>query len=249
MNGPTPRDPLFHLGPRLCLGLNRLRGSASMACASRRLFLIPRSARQSLEGSAVPGRAWDRDGCCPHILRSLLAALLFVAHTLAAEPCSPGLQPGQQPRPYSFVLATGPERGQPQCFICATGDKPAVLVFARTQNPTTGKLLQKLDQALADHKDADLHAWATFLSNDQPTLDPQLVRWSQNLGLKALPLGIFEDLAGPPSYRLDADADVTVLFFVKRKVVASLAYRADEWNDKSMDVVLGALPKILPEKP
>ncbi len=180
---------------------------------------------------------------------TMAAWLVLVGTVPAAEPLSPGLEIGQRPMPYSFVLSTGPHRGQSQCFICATGDRPAVIVFARSRSEATGKLLRQLDKALTDHQAAELRAWVTFPSKDQPTLDPELVRWSQKLGLQSLPLGVFEDAAGPPSYRLSPDADLTVLLFVKRKVVASFAFRPEETTDDSLGAVLQALPKILPEKP
>jgi tripeptide aminopeptidase len=97
--------------------------------------------------------------------------------------------------------------------------------------------------------DADLRTWVTFLSEDQPKLDPQLVRWSQKHGLKSVPVGVFEDNDGPPSYRLASDADITVLFFVKRKVVANFAFRAGELTDEAAAEVMKALPRIIETKP
>jgi hypothetical protein len=180
---------------------------------------------------------------------AIIAWAALAGTCLAAEPLSSGLQVGQRPMPYSFVLSTGAERGQSRCFICATEERPAVIVFARSRNEATGKLLQKLDKATTDHQTAELRVWATFPSKDQTELDPQLVRWSQKLGLRNVPLGVYEDAAGPPSYRLAPDADLTVLLFVKRKVAATFAFRAEETTDDALNAVLEALPKILPEKP
>jgi hypothetical protein len=166
----------------------------------------------------------------------------------AADPCVSGLTPGLQPRPYSFVLSTGTNRGQSQCFICETADRPAVVVFARTLSDPLGKLAGQLDKAVTEHKGAELRAWVTFLRDDQPTFDPQLVRWSQKHGLKTVPVGVFEDVGGPVSYRLARDADVTVLLFVKRKVTANFAFRTGELNDEAIGEIVKGLPKII-EKP
>src|SRR5208283_3102835 len=148
------------------------------------------------------------------------------------------LKSGQRPGPYSFVIATGPNRGQSQCFICETAQRPAVVVFARTPTDALGKLVHDLDRAVADNKAADLRSWVTFLSNDQPALDPQLVEWSKKHALRSVPVGVFEDLTGPPSYRLSRDADVTVILFVQRKVIANFAFRAGELNDEKAAEVL-----------
>ena len=147
------------------------------------------------------------------------------------------------------MLSTGSNRGQSQCFVCATADKPAVVVFARTPGDALGKLVGQLDKALAEHKGANLRAWVTFLSEDQPKLDPQLVQWGQKHGIKSVPIGAYEDLVGPPSYRLASDADVTVLLFVKRKVVANFALRAGELTETTAADVMKALPRIVEKKP
>jgi hypothetical protein len=178
----------------------------------------------------------------------LILGLIFVTAVEAADPCRSGLQAGQRPGPYAFLVATGTNRGTSHCFVCDTGDKPAVIVFARTLNDPLGRLLLQLDQTVAKQKDADLRAWATFLAEDQPALDPQLVNWSRKHGLSNLPIGVFEDLNGPPSYRLSSDADVTVLLAVNQKVVANFAFRTGELTDDKIKEIIAEVPRLLPEK-
>jgi hypothetical protein len=172
----------------------------------------------------------------------------FVDDALAEEPCVSGLQAGQRPKPYSFLVATGPERGQSTCYVCETADRPAVIVFARSLGDPLGKLVGKIDKALADHKKEELRAWVTFLSDDQPKLDPKVVKWGKKHAIRSVPLGVFEEAAGPPAYRLSRDADVTVLLFVKRKIVANFAFRPGELTDDRAAEVLKALPRIVGEK-
>ena len=66
--------------------------------------------------------------------------------------------------------------------------------------------------------------------------------------LKTIPVGVFEDTDGPPSYRLHQGADVTVLLAVKQKVVANFAFRAGELNAKARDEVLKSVPKVVEKK-
>jgi hypothetical protein len=179
-------------------------------------------------------------------LRVPVAVLcVFCGSTVAEETCRSGLQPGQRPGPYTSVVSTGQERGQSYCYICETADRPAVVVFARSLNEPLAKLVQKLDRALADPKAAELRSWVTFLHEDQPTFDGAVVKWAQDKGLRRVPLGIYEDAIGPITYRLNREADVTVLLFVKQKVVANFAYRAGELDDKGIDAVVKALPEIV----
>ena len=182
-------------------------------------------------------------------LLGILGVFFATAISLpAGEPCASGLQCGQRPGPYAFVIATGQNRGQSFCYICETAEKPAVLIFARRLSDPLGKLAAQLDKSIADHKSADMRGWITFLSDDQPSLDPQVVRWGQKHALRNVPLGVFEDAGGPPSYRLNRDADVTVLFFVKQKVVANHAFRDAELTEERIAEVMKSLPKIVGEK-
>src|SRR6185369_15797260 len=97
-----------------------------------------------------------------------------------------------------------------------------------------GKLAQGLDKAVLANKTAGLRSWITFLSEDQPTLDPQVAKWGKQQGLSNVSLAIFENVDGPPAYKLARDADVTVLLFVKQKVVKNFAFRAGELDDKKV---------------
>jgi hypothetical protein len=175
----------------------------------------------------------------PFFLTSLLAVT-----AVAAEPCRSGPQRGERPGPYSSVISTGPERGRSHCYICETGERPAVIVFARTLSDPLARLAREIDKAVGEHARQDLRAWITFLNEDQLHFDAQVVAWSQKHALRHLPLGIFEDVAGPPSYRLSREADVTVLLFVKQKIVANFAFRTGELTDDQIGAIRRALPRL-----
>ena len=183
-------------------------------------------------------------------MRLAIAILLTLASLTAAAdaPCVSGPRVGQRPAPYSFVLCTGPERGKSHCYICETADRPAVIVFARSLSAPLAKLAGKLDKALADHKAAELRSWVTLLAEDQSKVDADVLAWVKKNAIRSLPVGVFEDTDGPPSYRLHRDADVTVLLSVNKKVVVNLAFRPGELTDAKIAEVIAALPKIVPAK-
>lgn len=182
---------------------------------------------------------------------SLVLCMLCVlgGQTLAADPpCISGLTLGQRPGPYTFVQSTGPNRGQLHCHICENADRPAIVVFARQLSDPLGKLVGRIDKAVRDNEAAKLNGWVTFLAADQSAVDAKVVDWGKQHAVSTIPLGVFEDVNGPPSYRLARDADVTVLLFVNRKVVANFAARAGELNDERINDIMKALPLILPKK-
>jgi hypothetical protein len=169
------------------------------------------------------------------------ASFLLALATLASDPLVSGLEPGRRPGPYASIVAVGPQRGKSHCFICETADRPMAVVFARQPTDALASLVRGIDRELIAHKSADLRAWVTFLSDDQPALDPRLVKWAQDQAIRLVPLGIFEDAGGPPSYRLNREAEVTVLLAVKQKVVHRFAFRPGELTDERIAAVLKAV--------
>jgi hypothetical protein len=169
----------------------------------------------------------------------------FVVPLRADDPCVSGVGVGGKPGPYTFHVATGPQRGQLTCYVCETAERPAVIVFARTMSDPLARLVKGLDRAVEDHKAKELRAWVTFLSDDQTSLDPKVVKWADKNAVRRVPLGIFEDVVGPPAYKLAKEADVTVLLYVKQKVAANFAFRAGELTDARADEVLKEVPKVV----
>jgi hypothetical protein len=175
----------------------------------------------------------------------LVAACL--PSTVAADPLVSGPQIGQRPGPYSFLIATGPDRGKPTCYVCETADKPGVIIFARSLSAPLAKVVAACDDAVAGRPKDSLRAWLTVLGEKTVGLD-ELARWSKQAGVKGVPVGVFDDPVGPPSYKLAADADVTILLFVNRKVVANLAFRGGELNDVDLKRFSDELGRLAEKK-
>ncbi|MDY3554719.1 hypothetical protein R5W24_003848 [Gemmata sp. JC717] len=178
----------------------------------------------------------------------LSLALTLAPALPAAEPVVSGIPVGKRPGPYSFLVATGPQRGQQTCYICEQheGNKPAAVVFARGTTDQLGKLVTKLDAVALAKKESGCKVWLTLLA-DKADLDA-LAKWAQQQGIKNAPVGAFEDADGPPSYKLHRDAEVTVLLFTKQRVVANFAFRAGELDDAAVEQVVKAMPQVFEAK-
>ncbi len=181
------------------------------------------------------------------MIRQTLACFVILAASnfaRADDQCKSGPQPNQRPGPYSALVSVGPQRGTQHCYICEAADRPIMIVFARTLSDPLGRLVHKMDKLMNEHKAADLKAWVTFLADDQTALDPQVVQWGQKHATGKVPMAVFEDLVGPPTYLLHREADITVLLSVKQKVVANFAYRKGELNDAAIDQIVKTVPRI-----
>jgi hypothetical protein len=174
----------------------------------------------------------------------LHAMFLLLATASAAEPCVSGPRVGQRPGPYSFVLCTGENRGKSHCYICEADERPMVILFLRSLGDNSGKLTSGLDKALAEYRKNELRVWVSLLHEDQSKIDSEVLAWVKKHSISTVPVGVFEDVEGPPSYRLHRDADVTVLLAVKKKVVVNAAFRKDELTEEKVKGLLSELPKI-----
>jgi len=177
---------------------------------------------------------------------ALIVAVFYFNSAVAGDPCVSGLKPNEKPGPYSAIVAVGKERGEaPHCFICDAAERPAVIVFARHLDDPLAKLVSAIDKAVADNKKAELRGWVTFLNDDQAAFDPLVVDWAKKHAIRNVPLAVFEDVTGPPTYKLGRDADVTVLLFTKHKVVNNFAFRSGELTDERIAEILKAIPTLL----
>ena len=100
-------------------------------------------------------------------------------------------------------------RGRSSAWSFRRGNRPSKTQFGWRTFTLTGSA-----------RSLGLRSWATFLNADQSTLDAALVALGRKHALRSVSLTVFEDVDGPPSYKLGRDADVTVIAAVKQKTVA-----------------------------
>jgi hypothetical protein len=174
-------------------------------------------------------------------MRPLFVMLILVSISVA-DPIKSGVPVGQRPGPYSFLIATGPERGQQTCYICETGDKAAIIVFARSVSPELSKLVQQIEKSIAATPKDSTRGWVTILGEKTISLD-ELARYGQQNSLK-IPLGIFDDAVGPPTYRLNSGAEFTVLVFKNQKVLNNFALVGKEVTEQLLKELAAAIAKI-----
>ena len=92
-------------------------------------------------------------------------------------------------------------------------------------------------------------SFVVFVSSDKG-LETQLKDVARDQELRNLILAIWNDSdqpAGPRKYRVNPDADVTVVLYTDLNVKANHAYRKGELSDKDIDGIAGEVSKILPK--
>lgn len=117
------------------------------------------------------------------------------------------------------------------------------MIFAREVSGPLTSLVKKLDAATASNKKAKMGSFVVFLSDDE-SLEGKLKTLAQKEGIKDCIFTI-DNPAGPKGYNVAKDADVTVIFYNKKKVAANHAFKKGELKDGDVDKIVADLPKIL----
>ena len=191
----------------------------------------------------------------PYRLAAALGlAAVLAAVASAAEPLVSGPQVDDKvATPFAPLNINGESAGEMNCLVCQNQDNPVVMIFAREVTPELTALIKKVDQVTAKHKDAQMGSFVVFCQ-DQEGLRDQLKSMARDQELKNLVLSIWmqpkEAEAPNPihKYRVNKDADVTVVLYTDHKVKANYAFRKGELTDKDVAAIVAAVPeKILPK--
>jgi hypothetical protein len=216
------------------------------------------------------------------VLTIILAASL--AGLVAARDAKPtGTQPGQVlPGPFTGLIVTNPDAPNPPQGVVSEdrsnlgdlarigkfhdlvtyyGLDPTVAVFARQlpqADQPLAKLIQALDQQVAKHRDARLHAFAVFLTlrgpfaedASQPKQIKQIRAFAEQLHLVATPLALDRtESEQAKSYDIPTDATVIVLTFVNQTVQARHGFTSDKpIDDAAIRTILGDVQKLVGAK-
>ena len=83
------------------------------------------------------------------------------------------------------------------------------------------------------------------MTNDPDTDEPKLEALAKKHGIKAVPLTMFDGVAGPARYKISKDAETTVLLWKGLSVQTNHAFAKGKFNKDSTVAVLKDLDKLL----
>jgi hypothetical protein len=120
------------------------------------------------------------------------------------------------------------------------------MIFAREISDSLTSLVKKIDAETAKNKSANMGSFVVFLSDDEKLSD-RLKTLATKESIKTCIFAV-DNVAGPKSYEVAKDADVTVVLYNKQKVVANHSYKKGELNAKAIATIISEIPQILPAK-
>jgi hypothetical protein len=193
-----------------------------------------------------------------HAIPTILAIIVVVTlcrGTLSAAQIKSGPQAGEMVAgPFHYLNINGAHAGNPHCLVCEFGLCPAVLIFVRetpSSNSALAGLLQKLDAAIARYQNAELRTGVVVLSDDfanQNSRKDLIAKWESSVkDLKHI-LVAADGPDGPPEYKINKDAEVTVVLYQQHKVVANFGFGKDQLSDKDASAIMMAVNKMIGAK-
>lgn len=181
---------------------------------------------------------------------ALALVLAGVASVRAAELTS-GLQPGDLVGAFDVekcggAVNDGKEVGDNFCYRCMLGNKPVVMVFARNADDSLASLAKEIDKTVAKNSDQKLSSFINLIGENPAELKAQAKEFAAKNKLENVALVVPQDNQnGPPEFKVNPAADVTVTIYRNGKVTASHAVVAGKLDAKEIQSIIADTGKIL----
>ena len=139
----------------------------------------------------------------------------------------------------------GVEVGEDLCYRCKLGNRPVVAVFARTADKELAMLVRNIDKALADDEETTLASFVNLLGDDRKVLTKTGAEFAKDNKLAKVAVVVPEAAEnGPENYKLDPEADVTVMIWKQGKIVANHAFEDGKLDKKVVKKIVQASMKV-----
>jgi hypothetical protein len=175
----------------------------------------------------------------------LVVAMVVSAASVFAEVTS-GPQVGDAVGAFLVTKVTGnPDDGvadgKTLCYRCRMGNKPVVMVFARSADETFAKFLKKLEGELEEHADEKLTAFVNMIGTDAESLKQAAADFAAKHDFKRIAFVVPEEVEnGPEDFKIAPDADLTVVCYKGGTVKANHAVAKGGLNDDMIDAMVEA---------
>jgi hypothetical protein len=120
-----------------------------------------------------------------------------------------------------------------------------VAVFAREITDDLASLVKQIDEVVGKNEEKKMAAFVVLLSEDSDAVSPPLEKLAEKHSIAHTPLTVFDGVAGPSSYKIAEDADVTVLLWVGQKVKVNHAFAKGELNAEKIKEIVKTTDEIL----
>jgi hypothetical protein len=180
-------------------------------------------------------------------LRPILASLAVVlSASLASADLVSGPQPGERVGAFTVTKVAGNANdgvaeGKSLCYRCKMGNRPVVMIFARTADESLAKLIDELEEELKEHEADKLTGFVNMIGGDAESLKATAAKFVKDNGIERFAFVVPEDAEnGPGNLNIAPEADLTVVCYKGGKVMASHAVKKGELNGDTIGAIVEA---------
>jgi hypothetical protein len=180
-----------------------------------------------------------------------LALVALMAGTVAAGDLKSGPQPGDGVEAFHVKKIAGAKEdgvktGAELCYRCKLGNRPVVMVFARTPDEKLAGLLKALDKQVGKHKEEKLSSFVNLIGKDEKVLGGAGEKLAEEAELENVAVVVPVDQPnGPEAYKINPEADLTVLIYREGKVKNSHAFAKDELEKEHVEKIIEESAELL----
>ena len=173
-------------------------------------------------------------------------ALMVTAATVAQAEVTSGPQVGEQVGAFTVTKVAGNaddgvDEGKTLCYRCRMGQRPVVMVFARSADEKLAKFLKKLEEEIEEHQDTKLSAFVNMIGTDEDALKKSAADFVAKHGLTRVAFVVpTQAKDGPDNLKIAPDADLTVVCYKEGTVKANHAFAAGGLSDDKIDALVHA---------
>ena len=179
------------------------------------------------------------------VLAGLVAGAVMAAGVASADLTS-GPQPGESVGAFTVTKVAGNANdgvaeGKSLCYRCKMGNRPVVMIFARTADQSLAKLIDELEEELKEHESDKLTGFVNMIGSDAESLKVAAAKFVKDNGIQRVAFVVPEDAQnGPDNLKIAPEADLTVVCYKGGKVMASHAFKKGELNGDKIGAVVEA---------
>ena len=174
---------------------------------------------------------------------NLTCFLLAACSATAWADVQSGLQPGDTPSAFHVEDVTGPRKGNSLCYACAFGKHRVVNIQVTRFSDELVELIKNLDSIVDSPesiKGESVHAFVVYLTEDPDIAFDELEEIARSHHIRNVPLTVYDELPGPPPYRISEAAEVTVMMWAGMKVTSNHAFGPGEFPAEAVRSVIQA---------
>jgi len=172
-------------------------------------------------------------------------AMALTALLMSGTAFAEGLTVGSPVNAFYVRDVTGPAAGTKLCYRCRYGDRPVVSIFTRSVNPGVTSLIQEVDSVVGKHQNEDMKAFVVLLTDEPENGEAALKKVASEAQVTHTPLTTFDGTSGPPAYKIQQDAEVTVMMWVDGKLKVNETCKAADLTKDRIAAVVGKTSQIL----